>query len=135
MKKTPLNHLSKTFKTSLIAFEHQDYPYEELVKQLEPERDQSRNPLFDIMFAFEKEGDQAIQLGDLQLEELSIDGGISKFDLTLNIHERKDSYEMFWEYNTDLFTEITIQNIMNSFCTILAAALNNTQMELNQIHL
>ncbi|EOI00749.1 amino acid adenylation domain-containing protein [Enterococcus moraviensis ATCC BAA-383] len=118
---------------SLIAFEHQDYPYEELVKQLEPERDQSRNPLFDIMFAFEKEGDQAIQLGDLQLEELSIDGGISKFDLTLNIHERKDSYEMFWEYNTDLFTEITIQNIMNSFCTILATALNNTQMELNQI--
>lgn len=118
---------------SLASFDHQDYPYEALVHQLEPERDQSRNPLFDVMFAFEKETDQHVYLDEFQLEELSVNGGISKFDLTLNIHERSNSYDMFWEYNTDLFSEETIQNMMASFTHLLIGAIGNNHSSMKQL--
>ena len=75
-----------TRKTALAAFEHQDYPFDLLVKQLQPERDPARSPLFQAMFAFQQ-GDTTLKLGDLPVESIALDQQAAQFELSLTIAE------------------------------------------------
>ncbi|MCP4150437.1 MAG: hypothetical protein GY757_22000, partial [bacterium] len=55
-KKKVSQHLRETAKTTLDAFENQEYQFEKLVEHLEIERDPGRNPLFDVMFVLQNMG-------------------------------------------------------------------------------
>ncbi len=117
----------------LDALAHQDYPFALLVEQLQPIRDPSRSPLFQVMFVLQKahlleEGVTAfalgepgvkIKLGELELESLSLSKGIAQFDLTLMIAEVDGALCASWQYNTDLFDPTTIARMANHFQTLL----------------
>lgn len=110
--------LAGTRLTTLAAFEHQEYPFDLLVKQLQPERDPARSPLFQVMFAFQK-GDVALKLGDLPVESLVLDQRTAQFDLSLTVTESGPGLEMSFEYNTDLFAVSTIEHLSEHFRVLL----------------
>ncbi|WP_339998121.1 amino acid adenylation domain-containing protein [Priestia aryabhattai] len=97
-------------------FDHQEYPFEELVEKLKVERDVSRNPLFDIMFVFQNSEDKKYILNGNELTEIKdVDYPVSKFDLTLTIDASESGYEFSWEYCNELFKESTIAYIDKLF--------------------
>ncbi len=118
--------LSKVRQTTLEAYEHQVYPFDELVDELRLQRDPSRNVLFDTMVVLQNAATAttatALTLGDLEIS--GYDGReyqISKFDLTFNFIEGKDRLSLNLEYNTDLYEAATIEAMSNHLVALMQA--------------
>jgi amino acid adenylation domain-containing protein len=134
----------------LGAFEHQDFPFATLVERLQPTRDNSRPPLFQVMFVLQKahrreeeglalfalgEGGARLDLGALSLESVALEQRVSQFDLTLNMAEAEDGLLGSLQYNTDLFDGDTVRRMASNFETLLAAAAQNPARRLSELPL
>jgi amino acid adenylation domain-containing protein len=106
-------------KTTIEAFEHQDYPFEELVEHLAVKRNLSRNPIFDVMFNLLNYADYSEDLMVLEGVKQKHTPGISKFDLTLSAVDYGDQFLMNFEYSTQLFREETIDRLIACFQQLL----------------
>ncbi|MCW3466083.1 non-ribosomal peptide synthetase [Chitinophaga nivalis] len=137
----PAGHLSfKTFlaavKTKTLAcFEGQDYQYEQLIEAIKPERDMSRNPLFDVMFDFNNFEGEALQIPGLTIRSYPAAYTISKFDLTLSCTAMEGKIYGNLEYATDLFREETIERFIHYFKNITAAIAADADLQLADISL
>ncbi|SDD79109.1 non-ribosomal peptide synthase domain TIGR01720/amino acid adenylation domain-containing protein [Paenibacillus sp. CF095] len=118
-EKTFLAYLNEVKETMLGAYDHQDYPFEELVKKLQVPRDQSRNPVFDVMFALETKEDNVQSFGDIQIESYPETHAVSQFDLTLVISLLDEGMNGQFEYATKLFTRNLIDNFAQDLLVII----------------
>ncbi|MDW8318895.1 MAG: amino acid adenylation domain-containing protein, partial [Anaerolineae bacterium] len=106
-------------EVALEAYDHQDIPFESLVDALQPERDMSRSPLFQVMFSLQEATMRAVRLPGVTVEPIELDSGTAKFDLNLSIVDRPEALAAALEYNTDLFDEDTIRRMAGHFQTLL----------------
>jgi amino acid adenylation domain-containing protein len=104
--------------TVLDASAHQDAPFEKLVEELRPERSMSHTPLFQTMFILHNTPRISLDFAGLQLDELELDSGLAKFDLTVEIF-KLDGFCCTWEYSTDLFDHPRIARMAEHFETLL----------------
>ncbi|HEX2569781.1 MAG TPA: non-ribosomal peptide synthase/polyketide synthase [Polyangia bacterium] len=111
--------LARVREVTLGAYAHQDLPFEKLVEALAVERDMSRTPVFQVMFALQNVPATALELPGLTMRSLGFEGGIAKFDLTLSMQEGPDGLRGSFEYNTDLFEAGTIERLAGHFQTLL----------------
>lgn len=109
---------------ALQAFENQDMPFEKIVDALKIERHTSFSPLFQVMFAMQTTTEISAQTGALELQFMDVENKISKFDLTLNIHEHSKRVTGDVEYNSDLFDAATIERFVAQFKTLLNGLLH-----------
>ncbi|MCP5051248.1 MAG: AMP-binding protein, partial [bacterium] len=114
--------LQRVKEITLGAFEHQSYPFDMLVADLEIPRDGGRSPLFDVMIdMINPVTPVARQESNRDLRVLPVDTGHkrSKFDLTVYITEQSDTLQLLLEYNTDLFEKDSIQWMSKRFLALL----------------
>ncbi|HEX2924789.1 MAG TPA: condensation domain-containing protein [Ruminiclostridium sp.] len=111
--------LKQVCDTVVEAYANQDIPFDKLVEELNPVRDMSRHPLFQVMFILQNTPMDSVSLPGLELKSLRVDGGSAKFDLTLELYESQEGIEGWIEYNTDLFAEGTIARMAGHFITLL----------------
>ncbi|WP_338552863.1 non-ribosomal peptide synthase/polyketide synthase [Paenibacillus sp. KS-LC4] len=123
--KTFLSYLAEVKETTLGAYEHQDYPFEELVEQLQLTRDLSRSPLFETMFSLQNIENKAFALEGLRLTSFPSDYGMAKFDLSLDVMEGSDGLECALEYATALYKQETIERLAKHFEQVVAAIVND----------
>jgi amino acid adenylation domain-containing protein/non-ribosomal peptide synthase protein (TIGR01720 family) len=122
-------------QNTLLAFENQDYPFEELVEQVSVTRDVSRNPLFDVMFALHNMESEKIEIPGLKLLPYNYDSKISKFDLSLNGTEVDEKLVFLLEYCTRLFNNETIKRIISYFKNIASSVLKKSSREISEIEI
>ncbi|MEH1785599.1 MAG: amino acid adenylation domain-containing protein [Nostoc sp.] len=115
------------------AYAHQDLPFEMLVEALQPERDLSYTPLFQVMFVLNNAPKSEIELTGLTVSELPIESAIAKFDLTLSMENTSTGLVGGWEYNTDLFDSSTIERMTGHFVTLLEAIVANPNERISQL--
>jgi len=129
-------HLARVRRTVLGAFAHQDYPFALLVERLQPSRDPSRSPLFQVMFTLHQErlsggpglapfglgetGARA-ELGGLCVESLALRQRVAQFDLTLVVAEAGEELSASLQYNTDLFDAAAVARMAGHFQALLHA--------------
>ena len=94
----------------VAAFAHQDVPFEKLVETLQPPRDPSRNPLFQVLLVLQNTPHEPIR-SRLNPEFTETDTGTAKFDLSLYLDLANDTLRGRWEFNTDLFDRSTIERM------------------------
>jgi amino acid adenylation domain-containing protein/non-ribosomal peptide synthase protein (TIGR01720 family) len=111
--------LSRVRETALGAFAHQDLPFEKLVEELQIQRDLSREPLFQVVFALLNAPMPPLELPGLSLTPVAIESGVAKFDLTLSMGEGPDGLTGILEYNTDLFEAEAIRGMTAHFLRLL----------------
>jgi amino acid adenylation domain-containing protein len=104
------------------AYDHQDMPFEKLVEILQSNRDLSRNPLFQVMFALQNTPMPERRPSGLSLSPLEVDIGSAKFDMTFTLGEKDGRLMGAVEYCTDLFDEETIKRMLRHYQTLVAAA-------------
>ena len=113
--------LRQARETCLGAYAHQDLPFERLVEELQPARNLSFNPLFQVMFALQNSPMGSLELPGLRLQVEEFDAGATKFDLELNLWQLSGSLRGRAVYSTDLFDEATIERLLLHFQNLLAA--------------
>jgi amino acid adenylation domain-containing protein len=132
--------LEEVKKTSLGAFENQDYPFEELVEKLGIERDASRNPIFDVMIVLhnvlvESAGISGMQLNGLTLTPFDYKSRTAKFDITLHGKELGGKIIFTVEYCSKLFKEETVERFIRFFKRIARSVAANPDLELGGIEI
>ncbi|MDY6921996.1 MAG: amino acid adenylation domain-containing protein [Pseudomonadota bacterium] len=106
--------------TALDCFEHQDVPFEQIVEQLNPQRDMSRSPIFQVMLAYQNLPQEeahigAADLGNIRLEPYELGIETAKFEQTLTLWPEQGGIAGSLNFNTDLFSEETAARFVAHF--------------------
>ncbi|MBW4600905.1 MAG: amino acid adenylation domain-containing protein [Calothrix sp. FI2-JRJ7] len=150
--------LARVREVTLGAYSHQDLPFEKLVEHLQPERNLSANPFFQVVFGFENAPMQELELPDLAPSFMNIDLKTTRFDLELHLWKCSSDFRSLWGgdwkhsegirgivvYNSDLFEDATISRMLKHFTTLLESIVADpeerianlpilSEAELNQI--
>ena len=125
--------LTRVRLMAMDAYAHQDLPFEMLVEVLQPERDLSHAPLFQVDFLLQNDPLSTVELTGLTVSPLPIESATAKFDLTLGMQNTGNGLVGVWEYNTDLFDHSTIERMKGHFVTMLEAIVANPQERIDQL--
>jgi amino acid adenylation domain-containing protein len=127
----------KVKEVTLGAYEHQDYPFDELVENLQLKRDLSHNPLFDIVVALQSgmiEKEVAASGGALRIGAYeTLDGLTCKFDLLFNFVETAGELQLGLEYNSDIYNSDTIEKLADNLEQLLSAILRDTAAPVSRL--
>ncbi len=127
--------LARSREVALGAYAHQDVPFEKLVEDLRPERDLSHSPLFQAMVILQNAPMESLELPELTVLPLSIDGGTAKFDLRLSLMQTPEGLAGNLVYNRDLFDPSTVARLGSYLETLLTAAVAYPELPLSELPL
>ncbi|MFB7052381.1 amino acid adenylation domain-containing protein [Streptomyces vinaceus] len=114
--------LARTRESVLGALSHQSLPFERVVDELSPERDLSRNPLFQVLFSHSATAQQGgYALGGATGTPFPIDLTTAKFDLTLDVGEDADRIRLRFVYRPDLFDAASVARLAEHTVAVLRA--------------
>jgi len=124
--------LESVKRTATDSYSHQMYPFDKLIEELKPDRDTSRSPLFDVMIVFQN-FDFAFGNTFRKIQEYKIPLNISKYDLTFNFSEAGDKLNLFIEYNTKIFRQERVKQIISHFEILLNTIISDPAKSINTI--
>lgn len=130
--------LRATRKAVLGGFSHMDLPFDRLVAALRPPRDQSHNPIFQVMLAFQQTMEHAtsmLSMPGVSIELMPLDTGTSRFDLTLCVFDSPAGLDGVIEYSTEMFDAATIANLGAHLTTVLEAAIADPEQRISRLPL
>ncbi len=130
---TFLDLLQRVRTLTWQAYDHQDLPLEKLVEDLQPTRDLSYNPLFQVKFRLEAPPPDRVDLPGLTLTSLGQMNPTTKLDLSLDMYETSNGLVGGLEYNQDLFSAETIQRLANHFCTLLESIVETPNYRISEL--
>ncbi|MBD2120847.1 non-ribosomal peptide synthetase [Trichocoleus sp. FACHB-262] len=136
--------LERSREVALAAYAHQDVPFEKLVEELHPERDLSRNPLFQVAFALQNAPMAPLDLPGLTLSPWKLDVGTARFDLEFHVWEQAEGLSGLWDttkeglsgfvaYSTELFEPTAITRMIGHFQTLLEGIVANPDQGLSDL--
>lgn len=129
---TLLGHVRET---ALEALENQELPFECLVRELRPERDPSRNPLFQVNFNHHRSFAQVGSLGDVALTPIPSRSPGTIFDLHFFMVERKEGWRASCDYSNDLFTRASAERMLGHFKHLLEGIATHPETPLEQLEI
>jgi amino acid adenylation domain-containing protein len=124
--------LQRVAETTLGAYAHQDLPFEKLTEVLQPDRNLSHPPFFQVMFVLQNAPLEELQLPGLILKPVPVHKGTAGFDWELSLTEKTNGLEGWLEYNTDLFDETTIQRIAGHLGILLRGIVADPNRRLSE---
>ncbi|MGE5499243.1 MAG: amino acid adenylation domain-containing protein [Syntrophothermus sp.] len=144
------NFLSRTQNSVWELLDHQDYPLQLIIENIQPRRDPGRTPLFDVMFTLERpqnleedgissfvlsDNGAKTQFGTLLLESFSVSQKFAQFDIGLFAVELADTISASIQFNTDLFTESTIETFSSRYIKVLTEIISNINQPVSRINM
>jgi amino acid adenylation domain-containing protein len=129
--------LARVKGTASAAFSHANVPFERLVEELQPVRDKSRNPLFQVMFQVFQASTATDTADDAAPDVVfePIDSGIAKFDLCIQMAFLGSELGGHVEYSTELFDRSRIERMIAHFQRLLRSALDRPQTKISELRM
>ncbi len=127
--------LARVKRVALDGYSRQEIPFEQVVDSLKLERNLSRTPVFQAVFAYEKAQPHAVNFPGLVATPVPVETHTAKFDLTLHIQDADDGLAGSLEYNLDLFDAVTIDRMTDHFRTLLDAVIADPNRPLGGLSL
>jgi len=118
---------------TLGAYEHQDMPFEKLIDELQPERNLSHTPLFQVSFALQDAPAPALKILGSNANQLVGDRAVAHFDLAVKVIEESEELSCAFEYSTDLFDAATIARMRGHFRVLVEAIIANPEQQLSTL--
>ena len=120
----------------LESYENNEYPFEELVKKLNIQRDSTRNPLFDTMFVFDHVENEIKYSKDLEISEYKdFKNKIAKFDFSLFVEEHKNHLSCNIEYNTEFYNQNTMIGFSRHFMNIINQIISDINVKIKDLNI
>ena len=129
--------LARVQKGVLDLYAHRSPPFDQVVSRVQPRRNLSYSPLFQVVLNWRDRDQQLsfIGLEGLEVESLLAESRTSKFDLTLMLTDEGDSIDLQMEYSTDLFDDARIERMVEHLRTLLEGAVTNPEQRLADLPL
>ncbi|WP_157655291.1 non-ribosomal peptide synthetase, partial [Burkholderia ubonensis] len=127
--------LARVKRVALDGYSRQEIPFEQLVDALKLERNLSRTPVFQVVFAYEKASSQPVNFPGLVATPVSVETHTAKFDLTLHVQDSDHGLAGSLEYNLDLFDAATIERMAEHFRHLLEAVIADSNRPLGELSL
>jgi amino acid adenylation domain-containing protein/non-ribosomal peptide synthase protein (TIGR01720 family) len=115
------------------AYAHQDLPFERIVEELGPERDLSRNPLFQVGFALQNAPVEPLRFAGVRLSPQEFEVTTARFDLEVHVRERDDGLRVVAFYMTDVFDAATVRALLEHYATLLRAVVAQPERRLSDV--
>ncbi|MEV1179587.1 condensation domain-containing protein, partial [Nonomuraea sp. NPDC049784] len=121
-------------RVALDAYANQDLPFEQLVEALQPERDRSRTPLFQVRFDYAQGGgDDELDLDGLAITAFGVAKGTSQFDLTMVLSDAPGGLDGTIEFSTELFDAATVLRMGGHLAAVLTAVAAEPGLRLSEL--
>ncbi|MFJ5455660.1 condensation domain-containing protein, partial [Pectobacterium jejuense] len=125
--------LEQIRERALDAYAHQALPFEQVVEVLQPVRNLSYSPLFQVMLSLNNTPAQALTLPGLEISAVERPLNRTHFDLSLSLIETENGLEGGLIYATDLFDRDTIIRVVDYVENILMAMTDDVTQPLNSL--
>ncbi|MCA1697029.1 MAG: AMP-binding protein, partial [Actinobacteria bacterium] len=119
--------------TALDAFAHDEVPFERLVETVRPERDVSRNPLFDVMVVLHDAKQKSSGFTGLRVEDVDLSRQSTIFDIVVSFEAKEDTLAGQVEYSTDLFDATTIHRMVSHLEILLSGITKDPDRPLGEV--
>ncbi|MEH2060573.1 MAG: amino acid adenylation domain-containing protein [Nostoc sp.] len=128
--------LGRVRQVALGAYAHQDLPFEELVKALQPKRNLNNTPpLFQVLFVLQNAPMPPLELPGLTLSLLEIEHKVARFDLALFLTETEQGISGKWQYNSDLFDATIITRMTGHFQTLISSIISQPDARIGSLEM
>lgn len=128
--------LRRVRKAALDGYAHQDIPFEILLQTLQPRRNLSTSPLFQVSFSVQDSPYQLPRLAGVEMEPFQFEGSASHYDLMADLWLEEDGAIVGnFPYNDEIFDEQTIGRIVAHMKHLLAAAINHLDQPISKLPL
>ena len=124
--------LRRVREVALGAYAHQDVPFEQMVEEMQPERDLSRNPLVQVIFALQNAPGGALQLRGLKVEPVRMEWGSVRFDLEVQLWEEGEEIRGYVAYDEDLYEEGTIRRMVGHYRRVLEGIVERPEARVSE---
>src|SRR5229473_444132 len=125
--------LGRVREVCLGAYTHQDLPFERLVEDLNPKRDLSREPLFQVKLVLQNAPFGELRMGGMELAGVPQEGVTAKFDLTLSVNENEEGLRGVVEYATDLFERETVERMLRHWERVLEEMVGKPEGRISEL--
>ena len=119
----------------ISAYDHMNYPFEDLVKLIGGQRNAERNPLFDVTFVYEKGEARTLSLTHVDIDPLPDNKENVQFDLNLEVLDQENTITLLFEYRTALFKKDTVERFAGYFDTITDSISGNPGIPIKDIYM
>jgi len=124
--------LARVRRMCLGAFAHEQLPFERLVEVLQPQRDVSRSPIFQVSFIFQNIAMPSFEAAGLRLEAMELPSSTSRYDLELQVFDGPALTGRF-EYNSDLFDAVTIERMSRYLALLVENLVTDPELPIGQV--
>ena len=127
--------VSRVREVVLGAYAHQDVPFERIVEELKPERDLSRSPIFQVMFAWQNASAEELELEGVRISYEGAGAETAKYDLGITMWERAGDKDVegLLDFSTDLFDEERMRRMSEHFITLLENIVAHSEERLSAL--
>ncbi len=133
---TFVDMLTQVRGVALGAYSHRDLPFEQVVEALQPQRDRSRSPLFQVLFILQPAAETVeTAQASVKIESFAFEQHTAKFELSLIVAENKQGLIATLEYNSDLFEPATITRMLSHWQRLLEGIVANPQQRISELPL
>lgn len=122
-------------EVALDAYNASDIPLEQIIESIQPSRDQSRPPFFQVVINLIPKNTHTLQLHELNVEICTYYKKEAKFDIELYLRSYKNGMKLLWTYNTDLFDRARIEEISKQFNHLLDQVLTDPDVTIDELSL
>ena len=125
--------LTRVREVALGAYDHQDLPFEKLVEELQPERDLTQTPVFQVfinMYNFKEAG---LELDQVSVEPIKTLDRVPQFDIEFYVREHDDGIHLMFDYDSDLFDAATIARMLGHFQVLLHSVVANPEQRISDL--
>ena len=127
--------LKREREVALGAYGHQDVPFEKVVAELQPQRDLSRSPLFQVLLVLQNAPMEALMLEGLVIEPAIIEQRTSIYDLTFDLREMEDGLRGIVEFCVDLYDRATIKRVIGHWERLLEKIISHPDRRLSELEI
>ena len=125
--------LARVREVALGAYGHQDLPFEKLVEDLQPERNLSYTPLFQVAFAYQSTPNHALEIPGVHVTPVEKIVEATKFDLHLSVNNADERIGATLYYATDLYDDVTIARLLGHFRVLLEGIVEDPDRRLSEL--
>lgn len=134
-KKSCLEELLQVRNEVMESYEAQCVSFPSLLDKMEISYSSAGNPLFDVMFSMQNFDHAPMALDGIEVSVLPIANEVSKLDITMNISEHDEIFNLEIEYATALFKEDTILRMLVNYKSFLLACMDAPDIALSDLPL